>query len=226
MDVCVVIPAYNEEQNLERVVCELLGTLRLMEGDHRVLIVDDGSADRTGEIAARLADASAEVSLARHPSNRGLGGVYRTGFDRATGDAVTFWPADGQFDPAILPRFAEELAHRDLVLGYLPNRKRGLAGGLLSLGERILYRLLFGEMPRFQGVFMIRTDVLRTTALTSAGRGWAIVLELIIKVSRAGHRVVSLPTDLRPRMAGESKVNNPRTVASNLAQVLELRRRL
>jgi hypothetical protein len=95
---------------------------------------------------------------------------------------------------------------------------------VLSLLERILYRALFGSLPTFQGVLMFRRALLEEMQLESRGRGWAVLMELIIRTSRGGYRVTSIPTGIRQRFAGHSKVNNFRTICANLVQVLELRR--
>jgi hypothetical protein len=81
-------------------------------------------------------------------------------------------------------------------------------------------------MPRFQGVFMVRRSLLAGLALETTGRGWGVVMEMVMKIFRGGHRVVSVPTEVRPRRSGRSKVNNLRTIWINLRQALELRRTL
>jgi hypothetical protein len=85
---------------------------------------------------------------------------------------------------------------------------------------------LFGGFPRFQGLFLLRRSVLAELTLVSDGRGWAVVMELILRVSRGPWRIVHAPNELKPRMSGESKVNNWRTIAANLRQLADLRRRL
>jgi len=224
--VSVVVMAYNEREGLAPVVEELRAVLEGMGTDHEILIVDDGSADGTGAEADRLASRIRSVRAVHHGVNSGLGGVYRTGLAEAQMELVTFWPADGQFPAAILEDLIPMMRDRDLVLGYLSGSDRTPIARILSAGERLLYRALFGPMPRFQGVFVLRRDLLRGIELVSRGRGWAVCMELIIRISRGGHRIASVPTAVRPRRAGASKVNNLRAIASNLRQVLELRARL
>jgi glycosyltransferase involved in cell wall biosynthesis len=191
-----------------------------------LLIVDDGSHDGTAVVADALAAELPGTRVIHHPENRGLGGVYRTGLCEARGELVSFFPADGQFPAAILEEFAPLMASLDMVLGYLPQRDGPLLARFLSWGERLLYRLLFGRFPRFQGIFMLRRARLGDFELQSSGRGWAIVMELIIRGARAGWRMRSVPTGFRPRRSGLSKVQNGRTVWSNLEQTLALRRYL
>jgi hypothetical protein len=114
----------------------------------------------------------------------------------------------------------------DFVLGHLPARSRAPLAQALSWAERALYRTLFGPLPRFQGILMFRRSVLERVSLTSTGRGWAVLMELIIRAKRAGYRMRSVPIDLRPRASGASKVQNLRTIGSNLLQILALRRRI
>jgi glycosyltransferase involved in cell wall biosynthesis len=222
-----MVMAFNEAANLEAVVRELDGVLRrLPGGEHELVIVDDGSSDGTGALADRLAGELAGVRVIHHPVNRGLGGVYRTGFDSAARDLVTFFPADGQFPATILETFHPLMADHDLVLGYLPRRDSSALAKGLSAAEKVLYRMLFGPMPRYQGVFMVRRTVLRSLTLETTGRGWGVVMEMVLKICRGPHRVTSVPTTLRPRLSGQSKVNNLRTIWINLKQALALRRTL
>lgn len=224
--VSVVVMAYNEAESLESVVREIHAALERLGTPREVVIVDDGSTDGTVAVAEQLARALDAVRVVRHPRNRGLGGVYRTGFAEARQPLLTFFPADGQFPSVILGQFLPLMADHDLVLGYIQEGPGTLWADLLARTERLLYRLLFGRLPRFQGVFMVRRVVLPQVPLKSEGRGWAVVMEMIIRVVRAGYRVESVPTAFRPRRAGTSKVRNLRTIVSNTAQLIGLVRHL
>lgn len=222
----VVILAFDEEQNLRPAAEEILGELRRAGVEWELVIVDDGSRDATGRIAEELAAAEPRVRVVRHPTNLGLGGGYRTGFAEARGELVTFFPADGQFPASIIGQFLARMGRGDvdLVLGYLPDRRGPLVGRALSAAERVVYRALFGPMPRFQGIMMFRRAILAELRLRSTGRGWAIVMELILRAARGGKRIASEPTPFRPRRSGQSKVNNLRTITANVRQLLALRR--
>jgi glycosyltransferase involved in cell wall biosynthesis len=223
-DISVVVMAYNEAPSLEPVVREIVGVLAGLHRPYEVVIVDDGSADGTSTVADRLAGSVPGLRAVHHPVNLGLGGVYRTGFASARGTFVTFFPADGQFPATIIEQFRSLIGEADMVLGYLPQGKRSLLAKTLSRVERLIYRCLFGPMPKFQGVLMFRRALLDAMVLRSQGRGWAVLMELILRTSRQGYRITSAPTALRPRQSGQSKVNNFRTAWANFRQVLALRR--
>ena len=223
-DLTVVVMAYNEAETFPSVIEELAAALEALRRPWEILVVDDGSTDGTGQAADRLAAERSFLRVIHHPANRGLGGVYRTGFGAARGRHVTFFPADGQFAASILPDFRATIEGADLVLGVLADRRRTPLSALLSVLERLLYRVVLGPMPRFQGILMFRRSLLAGMVLRSEGRGWAVVMEFILRVARGGGRIVNRPTPLRPRTAGRSKVNNFRTILANVTQVLALRK--
>jgi len=220
--VSVVVMAYNEADALEAVVHELHEALIQLGESFEVLVVNDGSSDATGAVAARLGEHLRDVRVLHHPGNLGLGGVYRTGFAQASGRFVTFFPADGQFPASIIHTFVDRMSDCDLVLGFVDPGCRLPLERLLSWGERCLYNALLGPIPRFQGVLMFRRSLLAGTPLRSSGRGWGILMEFIVRTVRRGHRVRSIPTPYRPRATGQSKVTNPRTVLVNLREILSL----
>ena len=220
----VVVMAYNEVQSLESTCREIMGVLERIGKPWELLVIDDGSTDGTGQRADSLAAEKPQIRVIHHEPNQGLGGVYRTGFAKARGEFVTFFPADGQFPASIIGDFFPRMSDHDMVLGLLPRRDSSMVAKGLSLAERVLYRIVLGPMPKFQGILMFRRSMLEQHTLHSQGRGWAVLLEYIIRCSRDGARIVNVPTTVRPRSHGSSKVNNPKTIWSNFRQVLALRR--
>jgi dolichol-phosphate mannosyltransferase len=221
--ISVVLMAFNEAASLAAVTTEIHGELARLGTGHELLIINDGSSDGTGKIADEMAAALPGVRVRHHDTNLGLGAVYRTGFAQSRGDLVTFFPADGQFSASIIGRYLAAIDDVDIILGTLPERGGPIAGRLLSLAERMLLRMLFGRFPRFQGILMFRRTLLDGARLVSKGRGWTVLMEFILRQARAGARIKNIPITIRPRTGGGSKVNNLRSVVSNLRQVLALR---
>ncbi|MFA5164085.1 MAG: glycosyltransferase family 2 protein [Candidatus Omnitrophota bacterium] len=221
--ISAIVMAYNEAASIDDTCREIHGELSRIGDPFELLIIDDGSTDGTSAKADAIAVSLPYCRVVHHAVNSGLGGVYRTGFSAAAGNYVTFFPADGQFPADIIGKFRPMMAEYDMVLGYLPERKGQAFAKFLSKAERCLYAALFGKLPVFQGVMMFRRELPGMFRLKSSGRGWAVVMELIIRVSRAGFRITSVPTGYRPRKSGSSKVNNPRNIIANLLQVIVLR---
>ena len=222
----IIILAYNEELNIEKVFSELFTVVTRLGQDYEIIIVNDGSTDRTGDIADKLAKSTKNIFVIHHKTNLGLGGGYKTGFSKARGNLITFFPADGQFPASIIEQFFPLMANADMLLGYIPNRNSSLLAKSLSKVEKLIYGLLFGPLPEFQGIIMFKRKILNEIQLKSTGRGWAILMELVIRTQRGGYRITSVPTEMRPRISGKSKVNNLRTIWANLKQVLILRSHL
>ena len=214
--------AFNEVANLPTVVQDVLDTLGTRTGTLRVLIVDDGSSDGTSAVADHLAVADPRIQVIHHTQNQGLGGVYRTGFAACREGLLTFVPADGQYKALNVVRLLNSLDGADLALGFLPTKREGVVPHILSQLERLLYRLLLGRMPRFQGLFLVRAALVKRLELTAKGRGWAIVTEFIFKAWKIGARIETAPMVLSPRLSGQSKVQNWRTVFSSLRQLCSL----
>lgn len=218
--------AYNEQGTTAEFIREMHAELSALSIDYEVLIVDDGSTDGTSEIADDIAAELHNLRVIHHVENSGLGQVYRTGFEQAEGDFLTFFPADGQFPASIVGQFLPHMDEVDMVLGYLPMRNSSLLAKTLSRVERILYNMLFGPMPRFQGITMFRRQLLSEIELKSLGRGWTVLMEFILRVARSDKQIRSLPTEMRPRTSGSSKVNNLRTIWANLREMARLQRLL
>lgn len=226
MSISIVVLAYNEEASIRVVVQELLGELALLGVDYELVLVDDGSNDGTGGLVDQMAADLPRVRAIHHPVNLGLGGGYRTGFAEARKQYVSFWPADGQFPAKIISQFFPLMNDTDLVLGYVPQRDCSLPVKFLSWSERLLNHVLFGSLPRFQGILMFRRQLLEHIPLHSSGRGWGVLWEFIIRATRKGYRIRSVPTEIRPRMAGASKVSNFSTIWANLVEILTLYKNL
>lgn len=228
MSTSVIVPAYNEEASIEAVTHELVTMFEAIGHDYQVLIIDDGSADRTGEIADLMAKKYERVTTIHHPENRGLGGVYETAFAHVTRDYVTIIAGDGEVPATTIQTFLSLMDNADMVLGFLPegkfrrNGKPDWRSRLMSGTERLIYRRLFGIFPKFQGNLMFRRRLLDEFPLASTGRGWMIVHELIIRAAKAGYRTTSAPIAMRPRIAGKSKVKNLRMALIMLQQIVRL----
>jgi dolichol-phosphate mannosyltransferase len=228
--VWLVIPTYDEAENVEAIVAAALA--RLPEGS-RVLVVDDNSPDGTGRIADRLAAADERVRVLHRPAKQGIGPAYIAGFGLALGEGarmVAQMDADFSHDPNDLPRLLGEAAGADLVLG-----SRYVAGGgvtdwgrirrLISRGGSAYARLLLGVGIRdLTGGFKVyRREVLEAIQLeTVSSLGYGFQIETTYRTLRAGFRVVEVPITFRDRRVGQSKMTG-RIVLEAARRVPEMR---
>lgn len=211
----VILPTYNEAENLERIVGAVLERLPAYG---RVLVVDDSSPDGTGEIADRLASAEDSVDVLHRPRKEGLGPAYLAGFRLALDDGadrIIEMDADFSHDPADLPRLIQATEEADLAIG-----SRYVSGGgvtdwgpmrrFISRGGSAYSRLALGLPVRdlTGGFKCYRRPVLETINLdTIEARGYAFQVETTYRAIRAGFRVVEIPITFKDRADGSSKMS-------------------
>jgi dolichol-phosphate mannosyltransferase len=212
--VLMVIPTYDEADNLEWVV----GRLLRAQPDVHALVVDDDSPDGTGEIAERLAAADPRVQVVHRTEKTGLGAAYLHGFSVALAqgyDVIGEMDADGSHQPEQLDRLLAALEHADLVIG-----SRWVRGGSvvnwslfrkgLSVGGNLYARTVLGVPVRdvTAGFRLFRADTLRAIRLDSvASVGYCFQTDLTVRTLDAGLRVLEVPIDFHERERGESKMH-------------------
>jgi dolichol-phosphate mannosyltransferase len=212
--VLVVIPTYDERDNLAMVV----GRLRTAVPAADVLVVDDASPDGTGALADGLSAADPQVHVLHRSAKQGLGPAYLAGFAWGLArdyDAIVEMDADGSHAPEQLPGLLGALSDADLVLG-----SRWVAGGavldwprrreVLSRGGNAYTRLLLGLPVRDAtgGFRVYRRRVLEGIDLADvASAGYCFQVDLLWRAWRAGFRVVEVPITFVERVAGVSKMD-------------------
>ena len=214
----LVLPTYNEAENIESIVRAALPQLASTGMEHRVLVVDDASPDGTGQIADRLALEIAEVQVLHRTSKEGIGPAYLAGFAVAlSGGAELLLEMDSDFshDPADLPRLVAGAGAADLVLGsrYVPGggvTDWGLARRAISRGGSLYARLMLGVPVRdlTGGFKCFRREVLEALDVTAIGTdGYGFQIEMTYRAIRAGFRVTEVPILFRDRRVGASKMS-------------------
>jgi dolichol-phosphate mannosyltransferase len=214
-DAWVILPTYNESENLERVVGAVLEHL---PGSGKVLVVDDNSPDGTGELANRLAASNRSISVLHRPHKEGLGPAYLAGFRVALdggAQRIVEMDADFSHDPSYLPKLIGAADHFDLVIGsrYVPGggvTDWGPMRRFISRGGSSYARLALGLPIRdlTGGFKCFRREVLEAIDLeTIEARGYAFQVETTYRAIRAGFRVVEIPIVFRDRTYGTSKMS-------------------
>lgn len=214
-EVWVVLPTYDEAENLEKIVSAIAD--RLPES-HRILVVDDNSPDGTGEIADRLARERDDVAVLHRTDKEGIGPAYLAGFAEAlAGGASTIVQMDADFshDPAYLPELIAATRQADLAIGSRYVRGGGVEnwGALrraISRGGSTYARIMLGVGVRdLTGGFKAwRRKALQRIDLDQvATRGYAFQVEMTYRALGAGLEVVEVPIIFRDRDLGASKMS-------------------
>jgi glycosyltransferase involved in cell wall biosynthesis len=209
-------PAHNEEANLEGLVLEALETLPLLADAFEIIAVNDGSRDRTGEIADRLAaEHPGVVRAVHHPVNRGYGGALRSGFEASRYELLAFTDGDRQFRVADLGRLLDRLAgpdRPDVVAGYRIRRADPAIRVLYARTYKLANRIFFGLRVRDVDCAckLFRREALDGVRVESGGAFFSA--ELLIKAQSAGRSVVEVGVPHYPRTAGSPTGAKPSVI--------------
>jgi dolichol-phosphate mannosyltransferase len=213
-NVAVIIPTYNEAQNIAPIIARVLQ----FAPEARVLVVDDNSPDGTGDIVRGLMANDARISLLSRKSKEGLGKAYLNAFAEVLKDPKVEWiqtmDADFSHDPKYLPALFEASKQADVVIGSRYIRDGGMAQ--LALWRRLLSRFasyycsFITDMPINDctaGFILIRTDLLRKINLHAFdSSGFAFLMELKYKLWKRGARIKESPIVFGNRGEGKSKL--------------------
>lgn len=224
-DLSIIIPVYNEVENLRPLLDEITTALADTPLDYELLFVNDGSSDGSAELLCQLSAENARVIAIQFRRNYGQTAAFAAGFDYAQGRAILTIDADRQNDPADIPRLLAKLAEGyDVVNGWRQNRQDAFFMRRLpsSLANRLIARASDVHLhDRGCSLRLFRAEVVQDLHLY--GEMHRFIPEM---VSFAGYSMAEVPVNHRPRVAGASKYGLSRTfrVLVDLMTVLFLRK--
>jgi glycosyltransferase involved in cell wall biosynthesis len=208
----LVLPAYNEAENIEIVVRQALSVLPEFTSDFEIIVVNDGSKDGTAAIIDRLAKEDDRVKPVHHATNQGYGGAVKTGFQASTCDYVMFMDADRQFDIADIRLLAPFVPLFDIVAGFRMERSdpmiRRVNAEVFNLAVRILFDVHIRDLDCAFKIF--RGDLIRSIELTSSGA--LLNAETQAKLRRQGATMVQVGVPHYPRVAGTATGGNIKVI--------------
>jgi glycosyltransferase involved in cell wall biosynthesis len=222
----VFLPSHNEEGNVERVVRSWTAELPKVADKFEVIVVDDGSRDRTGEIAERLAKEDAHVKVVRHPVNRGYGGAVISGIRAATLPYVLLCDGDGQFDPTDIEQLTPFVPEYDVVAGRRVQRAdhlmRRINGRAWTTLVRVLLGITISDIDC--GFKLFKREKLEGMELRAHGA--MISTELMARVAGRNAKVKEVDVGHLPRLTGEQSGANLKVVARAFKELIALYREL
>jgi len=207
MKLSVIIPVYNEELT----IAEILRRVRRLPVDLEVIVVDDGSTDRTRQfLASYREDGNGTVKILYQPERRGKGAAIRRGLEEVTGDIVVIQDADLEYDPNDLLKLMRpieegraDVVYGSRILGRNPASSLSfyLGGRLLSMIANLLYNAGITDEPTCYK--MVKTSVIRSLPLRC--EGFEFCPEITARLRRRGYRIIELPISYTPRRIAEGK---------------------
>jgi dolichol-phosphate mannosyltransferase len=210
----VIVPTYNEIENISRLVERILAAHERVE----VLVVDDNSTDGTGSRADAMSDSQPRLHVLHRTGKLGLGSAYRSGFDyalRAGYDRVFTMDADFSHPPESIPAMLQKADAYDLVIGsrYVPggaviDSPKGRR--LISYGANLLATRLLGLRARdcTAGFRCYRRQLLERVGYHNVkSNGYSFLIEMLFQCQRAGYTVAEVPITFRDRALGRSKIS-------------------
>lgn len=224
-EISFFFPACNEEDTVEELALRADKVLREVASEYEIIIVDDGSTDRTAALADSLAEENRRVRVIHHPQNMGYGNALRSGFAAARLDFVFYTDGDLQFDIAELPRLLPLIHDADIVSAYKIRRmdrwERKIVSWVYNTSLRLFFDLPFRDVNC--GFKLYRREVFDKIELKST-RG-LIDAEVLLKARKAGFRIVQVGVTHYRRREGGSRYR-VREIAMTMAQMFDLWRDL
>ena len=218
----LVFPAFNEAENLPALIESAISIGEGLDLDFEIVIVDDGSQDRSAELLADSSARDPRIRAVHHAANRGYGAALRSGLREARGDLVFFSDADLQFDLAEIQRLLEHAPDFDIVAGYRSPRRdpwirRAIAwvwGGTV----RLLFDLPVRDIDCAFKVF--RREVLDAIPIESIGA--FVNTEILARARASGFAIKQIPVSHRPRRSGRQTGAHPRVIGRALIELSQL----
>jgi glycosyltransferase involved in cell wall biosynthesis len=226
VSISVFFPCYNEEANVANTITKALAILDILTSDYEVIIVNDGSDDRTGQIADQLAAANPHIKAVHHPKNRGYGGAVQSGIRASTKEFVFYTDGDGQFDMSELPPLLPLMKDYDIVACWRINRQDPWIRKLNAWCWTRLVNFVFHMRIRdVDCAFKLcRRGIFDTMLLHSTGA--LISAEILARAVRHGYRITQKGVHHYPRTAGVQTGAKLRVIIRAFKELFKLRRQI
>ena len=226
----VFFPTYNEEGNIKSTVTKAKAVLQKYVENWEILIVNDGSTDRTKEISEELSREDERIKVFNHEVNRGYGASLKSGFYNAKYPWIVFTDSDGQFDFSEINSFFEKQqeTNADLVIGYYKKRKVSKFKIITSRMWEIAVMILFGLHVHDIdcGFKLVSKTVIDKIPKLESERGAFISSEFLIKAKKSGFKIVEIPVTHLPRVQGKGTGRNIKVIIQSFVDLLKLWKKL
>lgn len=212
-ELSIFFPFWNEEKNIEQVVRKAIPVAEGLSKKWEIIMIDDGSSDKTLQLAQKLASENKRLRFVSHSPNRGYGAALKEGFAHARYGLVVFNDGDGQFDFSQISKFIEKIDDADIVIGFRKKRidhpLRHLLMNLLKIWDFAFFGFYYRDIDC--GFKMFKREALeKIQPLLSEGA--MITTEILARAKRAGLRITEVEVSHYPRRYGNQSGGNVRVV--------------
>ena len=222
-ELSIFFPFWNEEKNLEQVVNKAIPIARKVADKWEIIMIDDGSSDKTAEIAKQLAAKNSNLRLISHKPNRGYGAALKEGFVNAKYNLVVFADGDGQFDFSEVTKFLNKIENADIVIGHrkkrVDNPFRHILMNLLKIWDLFLFGFYFKDIDCGFKLFT-KNAINKIMPLQSEGA--MITTEILARAKKAKLKILQVEVNHYPRVYGNQSGGNLRVIIRAVRESLFL----
>jgi len=225
--IALFFPVYRDEGTVETVALKSLKVLSEIASKYKVIIVDDGSPDKSGEIADSLAEKYPDIISVRHDTNRGYGAALQTGFEYSLGyEWICFTDGDDQYDVNELYHLSKLFHHYDLIVTFRYTKIYGTLRTFVSYVYNVIIRILFRSNLRDHncGLKVIRSDVVKDMEIISNSA--FIGAEIIINAMVKGYPIGEAGISTYPRTFGDSSVMSMRHIVNSIRDMFRVYKKI
>jgi glycosyltransferase involved in cell wall biosynthesis len=226
LSISVFFPCHNEQAAIEQLTRKTLAVLKNITTDFEIIIVDDGSSDKTAQIADKLAAEIHQVKVIHHEKNSGYGSALQSGFKAATKELVFYTDGDAQFDINELPSLLQLMDRYDIVSCYRINRREGIIRKFNAFCWTKLICMLFGlRLKDIDCAFkLFKREIFDNIKMESTGA--LIDTEILAKAALKGYSITQSPVHHYPRQAGASSGANLAVIIRAFKELFKLRKKI
>lgn len=229
-ELTLFLPTYNEEANIKKTVVNSKNVMLKTAKKWEIIVVNDGSKDKTKEIVEKLAKEDSRIKIITHIQNRGYGGSLQTGFYNAKYKWISFIDSDGQFNFAEITNLIDKQKETsaDLVIGYYKKRQVSKTKIITSKMWELAVYLLFGLHVKDIdcGFKLISKKVIDKIPKLESERGAFISSEFLIKAKKAKFKIVEIAVTHYPRVAGKGTGRDLSVIIKSFLDLFRLWRKL
>lgn len=225
----VFFPTFNEEESIQKTVYDCQNVLEKVAKDWEILIINDGSTDKTEEIANKLAKDN-RIRIITHKENKGYGASFKSGFYNAKYPWIAFTDSDGQFNFGEITDFIEKQkeTNADLVIGYYKKRQvskfKIITSKMWELAVMTLFKLHIHDIDC--GFKLVSKEVIDKIPKLESERGAFISSEFLIKAKKSGFKIVEIPVTHYPRTKGKGTGRDLRVIVKSFVDLFRLWKKL